>query len=335
MPDTITTSATSTNSASSGTASRTGTSALAGAPAAAPFGARLILGLAPDGMALLRSNGVLRRGWQVLSQTGFATPLAPDAALIELQAQLAQTDLGKLPLTIILDDRWVRYFMVTPPKNLSHFDDCAAATRMRFHSLYGEAPDGWQIEAVYSPNLPFLACALPKTLLHSLQKIAHEQKSPLLGVAPHFITCFNRWRSALNGQAWFALAHQDTLTLAAIEQGRLRALRSSRLAESDWLDLPAVAEHVQREALRLNLAMPNRLQLCGNIPGNWARHSAGSLTLERLDGAARPGSGQLAGAKFEEAKSEEAKSDQAHSAELKSRQASAAALAIAASGVRT
>ncbi len=253
--------------------------------ARARIGARLLLGIAPDGLALLRSNGLLRRGWQVRHQTQFAATLAPDALLTELKAQLTPALLGKLPIGIVLDDSFARYFMVTPPKNLSHFDDCAAATRMRFHALYGEAVENWHIEASFSANRPFLACALPKTLLHGLQQLAHEHKSPVLELTPHFIAGFNRWHRAIAAQAWFGLVHQDKLTLAAIVQGRLQTLRTSHLAHAHWHDLPVVVQHIEREALRLNLAMPNRLQLCGRLPGDWTKQKVGPLELERLDGS--------------------------------------------------
>lgn len=253
--------------------------------ARARFGARLILGLAPDALALLRSNGLFGRGWHLLSEVPLAAPATPEALLAELKTQLTPALLGKLPLSIIVDDRWARYFLVTPPKNLSHFDDCAAATRMRFQALYGEAVDEWQIEADFSADQPFLACALPKALLHGLQQLASEYKSPLLGLNPHFIASFNRWHRAIHSQAWFGLVHQDHLTLAAIEQGRLQAVRTSHLAHADWHDLPFVARHIEREALRLNLAAPTRLQLVGRLPGNWARHKEGALDLERLDGS--------------------------------------------------
>jgi hypothetical protein len=81
---------------------------------------------------------------------------------------------------------------------------------------------------------------------------------------PHFIAVWNRWRGALKPGAWFGVAHDKIMTLAAIDGGQLRAVRA--------LPLPAGADHywltqmAQREALLFDLASPQLIQLCGSLP---------------------------------------------------------------------
>ena len=69
------------------------------------------------------------------------------------------------------------------------------------------------------------------------------------------------------------------LTLGAIEAGQVRAVRAGALPDGagiEWL-----GQHVAREALRLNLAVPQRLQLSGRGNPAW-NNSSGAFACSLL-----------------------------------------------------
>ena len=84
----------------------------------------------------------------------------------------------------------------------------------------------------------------------------------------------NAWRRERRPGAWFGLVHGGVLSIAAYEGSSLAAVRTAVIppgADRDWLEA-----HVAREALRVGVGRPERLQLCGAAPGGWAS-SAGRL----------------------------------------------------------
>lgn len=247
--------------------------------------AGLASGFAPD-LAPGLSHGLVP-GLSPDSAPDLPPPLAsPEHLAEQLRAALAQARWSGLSASITLADTWVRYFMVTPPQNTGRFSDCGAACDMRFRTLYGEAPDGWLLQADWDARHPFLACALPRALLASQQQVALDHKLALVAVAPHFIAAWNRWRGRLKPGAWFGVAQGGTLTLGAPQQRRLCAVRSAPFPAEAWQDKAALPGHLRREALRLNLPPPDTLHLCGQVGGfapGQASLTLGGLTLERLD----------------------------------------------------
>jgi hypothetical protein len=230
------------------------------------------------GLAVVHRDGWWKPKYRVLLDI----PL--DAAQFEasLQTELKQAAFSKLATRIILDDSWVRYFMVAPPKNASSMDDCSAAVNMKFNHLYGESPQTWQINAAWDAKESFLACALPRSLLTALQQAAQVQKLNLLHITPHFIACWNKWQSEQkNGNAWFGVVHGGQLSLGAIHQGRLKSIRRSRFTNSHWEDKQYLPTHLQREALRLSLPIPSQLVLCGDMP-NSGHKNANSNAKEMM-----------------------------------------------------
>jgi hypothetical protein len=252
--------------------------------AATGLGTSLCIGLSETGFTLLRGDGLWKSRYQVLAQYQLDEgKFNHETLTIALTQQLEQAGAQKLPITLILADDWARYFLVTPPRNINSLGDCQAAANLRFTSLYGEAAIDWQINAHWDTQQTFLACALPHTLLNLIKQVVARQKSTLIGIIPQFIANWNRWAKLLNGNAWYAQVHGEQLTLAAMEKGRLCALRHTRCNPVQWEDQTWLPAYLQREALRLGLSMPTELQLCGDIPVNWAKHSMGQLECWRLD----------------------------------------------------
>jgi hypothetical protein len=248
--------------------------------------AQLRLGIAPDGAALLKVKGRSRHH-SVIADSKFL-PETPEALPDRIRTLLANTRCANMPVTVVLADQWVRLFMVTPPHNATNLRDLEAATAMRFQELYGESIAAWQLSAHWNARQPFLACATPRPVIAALQQLAHEYRWKVLSIAPHFITAWNRYHKQLDGKAWFGVTHQNLLTLAAIEQGQLRAMGVSKVDEGIWRDEQALRTHLQREALRMNLPSAQQVHLCGYIPNLPAANATISSFCRQLDTIALP-----------------------------------------------
>ncbi|WP_229507950.1 hypothetical protein [Massilia sp. Dwa41.01b] len=104
-------------------------------------------------------------------------------------------------------------------------------------------------------------------MLATLREWSRESRCHLMQVVPQFVAAMNAWRRARRPGAWFGLVHGQVLSIAAYEGPRLAALRSTVVppgAGRDWL-----ASLVAREALRVGVAQPELLQVCGPAPRAW------------------------------------------------------------------
>jgi hypothetical protein len=171
------------------------------------------------------------------------------------------------PVTVVLSDDLVRTWLVTPPPAASRPSDLEAAAALRFQALFGASAAGWKIAADWDATQPFLACALPQVLLDQLEQAAREHRFHLVGIVPQFVAALNQWRRLRRPGAWFGQVQGAVLTIVAFEGERLAAVRSAPVppgADREWLDAL-----VAREALRVGLARPERLQVCGPAPVTW------------------------------------------------------------------
>jgi hypothetical protein len=264
----------------------------------------LRIGLSRTGITLLKTSGLLRRQTSLLANAALSEEASavPERLGAQLHNMLVAANCTKLPTTIILSDDWVRLLMVAPPRNAGSLQDCRAAAEMRFLALYGDSTAGWQLEADWDARHAFLACALPRPLLEVLQQTALKNGSTLISIAPQFIAMWNHWHRKLQADAWFGVVQGDMLTLGAIDQQRLCAVRPVAVPDGAWGDKQWLPEHLTREALRLNLPAPSCIQLCGALPDQWATRTMDALTCIRLDAGqslTEPGSitagGRLAG----------------------------------------
>ena len=221
------------------------------------------------------------RNLQTIVCTASAMPVedrqSPEALAQQLRTLLRDTH--DADAAIVLPDMAARFFMTTPPRNAAHLADCAAAAGLRFQEIYGEPPLAWQLEADWNARHAFLTCALPRPLLGAVQQVAQEQRLNLISVVPQFVAAWNRWHASIAEPAWFATLHDNCLTLAAIEQQQLQAVRSLVLPAVALQDSRWLARHLEREALRLDLPTPKRLQLCGEVPEPWRRTNLSPATL--------------------------------------------------------
>lgn len=254
-------------------------------------GARAHLGLSKDGIALIRSDAGWRHRSTLLAEQPSLDRAIPEPQRLAAQcsALLADAACAGLPLCVTVDDAWARLFMVTPPHNAGSLQDLQAAAAMRFQALYDEPPADWQLEADWSANEPFLACAMPRSLLAALQQLAADNKLHLSTVMPQFVSAWNRYARALPAASWFGVVQQHCLTLGAIAPApkrRLEAVRSIAIP-ADGHDPRWLQEQLARVALQLNLSAPEHLHLAGNQRQYWIA-SSGAPTVHNLEKAAFP-----------------------------------------------
>jgi hypothetical protein len=263
------------------------------------LGQSLRIGVSRDAVSLLRSS---RWGGPALTVMAERAVDADGADHGEARWQPIVTAVEQLlaehvhagwPVSLIVADDLSRLWQVTPPPGVGALADLEAAAALRFLSLYGETlqTGGWSMRADWDSRAPFFAAAMPSKLLAALEQVAAASGLTIVDTAPHFIDAWNRWSGALKPAAWYGLVHDDMLTIAAVEQRRLRAVRVLPLAP-EQSSAAGLVQLIEREALLLDLAMPAHLQLCGQAPPAWLS-SASGLQIGVLDQSQRA---SLAGA---------------------------------------
>jgi hypothetical protein len=250
------------------------------------LGQALRIGVSAQAVSLLRTSR-----WRIGSATPPVTVLAEhaiapsadhlfDSIAQALRALLGELELGGWPVSFVVADDLARLWQITPPAGATRMADLEAAAALRFHALYGDAPSAWQISADWDAQKPFFAAAMPRALLAELALVAREYRLSVVGIAPHFVTAWNRWCRAIQPGAWFGLVHEQVLTLAVIDAAHQRAAHSVRAVRA--LPVPAGADHqwlaqtLQREALLQNVPAPMLLQVCGSAPASWLRAASGA-----------------------------------------------------------
>ena len=243
------------------------------------LGQALRIGVSAQAVSLLCTSRWRGEAVTVLAEHAFA-PSADhlfDAIAQALRALLGEFELAGWPVSFVVADDLVRLWQITPPAGATRMADLEAAAGLRFHALYGDSPATWQISADWNVQKPFFAAAMPRALLAELALVAQEYKLSVVGIAPHFVAAWNRWCRAIQSGGWFALVHEQVLTLAvmdAAQQGAVRAIRALPVpagADQQWL-----AQTIKREALLQNVEAPALLQVCGTAPSSWLRAAGGS-----------------------------------------------------------
>lgn len=232
------------------------------------FGKALRLGVSADALALVETR---RRGREVhlLAECPLDRSHAFAAALAAgMDSLFDGLRRERWPLSVVLADDLARLWQVAPPAKCTRMADLEAAAALRFQQLYGEPAAAWQVSANWQLAHPFLAAALPRSLLGALQQGAAARAMPLIEVAPQFVVLCNRWRHSLASGDWFGVVHDGVLTTGPCDSGGMASVRA--LAIGGQPDGAWLREHLAREALRLNVAAPARLRLCGSVPPAWS-----------------------------------------------------------------
>ncbi|HEY5800534.1 MAG TPA: hypothetical protein VIT92_09955 [Burkholderiaceae bacterium] len=243
------------------------------------LGSQVHVAIAPRGITVWRADGLLRKRYTQVADIALAPGTSTESLQLQLSVLLQDTGCAALPASFVIDDAMARLFMVTPPANAASLADCHAAAQLRLLQLYGDTAGSHALRCDWRRNEAFLACALPQTLIAALEQTA---RGPILQIAPHFVRSWNQHRGKLKAKAWFAVATQDMLTLAPLAQGQLHAVRALPLPPGAWHQTDWLVRQVHMEALRLDLPVPDLLQICGPLPGHDAILHIGALQCIRL-----------------------------------------------------
>lgn len=255
------------------------------------FGQSLRLGVSAFDVALVKVGRWGNARAEIVAEVALGGTGA-DAIAAAVRQLLSDAGSAGWPVSIVLADELTRMWQVTPPQNAARMADLEAAAGLRFQSLFGESASQWSVSAGWSTSAPFLAAAMPRPLLALLEQAAFDSKATIVQVLPQFVAGWNQWRSAVAAGSWYGLVQAQVLTLGAVEGGQVRAVRAAAIpagAGGDWL-----AQHVAREALRLNLPAPGRVCVSGLAPAIWNSSTAalpcvvlGSAGTRQLSAAAQ------------------------------------------------
>ncbi len=217
--------------------------------------------------------------------------LADPARLTDQLARLL-TDGGVAGrrLRVVVSDRLTRLLVVQTPRNAQRLADIDAAAHAQFAHLFGPAA-GWLLAVDAGLGVRCLASALPRVLVDALAALPGRAAATPVSVVPHFIDACNRWRASLAPGEWLGVMEQRHLSLGVIGAEGIGAVRTMTLAPELIAAPGAIADLVAQEALRLDVAQPTRLKLCGDVPAAWAGRSdsrAGCILLGRSGKAPGP-----------------------------------------------
>jgi hypothetical protein len=245
----------------------------------------LRLSITPTAIVLRQSSGWWNARMRIVAECALSKEARHSPQLLtgELARVLKDAACANKPITVVLADELVRMFMVTPPLNTTSLEDCQAAMSMRARHLYGEDISNWELQADLQANQAFLVCAMPAWLLSAIKKLTNEHRLTLLSIMPHFVTAWNRWYTDLHDDGWFGICHGNTLTLAALHQKKLGVVRTLPIQAAVWQDPQWLSAQLTREALRINMPIPHRIQLCGAVPDHVFSSMNSSLECLRLD----------------------------------------------------
>lgn len=231
------------------------------------FGQALRIGVSNAGITLVKTSrwGLDRAA--VVAEHAFAQGELAQQVADGLRALLADGSWARWPASVVVADDLARMWQVTPPPGTARMADLEAAAALRFQQLYGEPASGWQIAGSWDPSHAFSAAALPRSLHDALLGAAAQHRLALVEVVPQMVAGWNRWRHLIAPDAWYGLVHDGVLTFGIPESAGLGAVRAAQVpagADARWLEA-----HAAREALRLGVAAPARLQLSGQVPEAW------------------------------------------------------------------
>ena len=219
---------------------------------------RIRVGLAPERIVLAGYSGGLRSSL-ARAEAIFVEP-RPDAvrwqaAIDALPSALGQLEGKGCPVTVILSSQLARYAVLPWNAALKSEDEWLAYARHRMQSVHGNAIDEWDFRVcATAPHGPRLVSATDRALLEALEAAVAAAGGTLESVQPYLMAAFNRAAPVPGDTSfWLVIEEPGRLTLALIQEGSWRSVRS-RHVDARWRhELPAILE---RESAALGLEQP-------------------------------------------------------------------------------
>lgn len=225
------------------------------------FSDRLLIGLAPAALTVLRFRGLLKE--KLVDRASVACDPAfgnepwqgAVAALKALQIE------GRPRVTVVLANHFVRYAIVPWSEALGTEQERQAYLRHYFSKIHGERAKSWALRSAASASgAPRLASAVDSSLISEIKEALKRPGARLVSVQPQLMAKFNAARAAVPAAgAWLVLAEPDRACVALHAGGRWRSVQNAKGA---WLDL------LERERHRVEGELPDLVLLAGaSSPG--------------------------------------------------------------------
>lgn len=220
---------------------------------------------------------------------GAASAASADWAPV-FDAALAQADIpttGDLRLTV--SDAWARYFTFAVPAGVGGLAELHMLAAARFESLYGVAPEGWQLAADWKAAGRILVCALPGRLLQVAHALAVGHPRRIDSILPHALRLVRRHHRQVPDEAWLCCFGAGALLALRVVAGEVAHVRRLPFLQAPGGD--ELAALLEAESLRAGLEMPTALCVLGMLPEESDQERLGGMRVVRVSAAqaARPG----------------------------------------------
>jgi len=229
---------------------------------------RLALSLGPHGAQLALRSGVWRPRFKLLESLVWSPQASDEQRGAALDALLLRHAKPGSALEVLLADLWVPSASVQPPLNGASRADLQAAVSLRMGAVTDSAT-AWQLASEPRTGGRFVASAMRSTLMDMLRAQCQRHGLHLVSVQPLFAAVWNHWHSALEPGQWLGICGTGVLTLCVAPQRHVEQLRRLDFDPANALEALWPMEAAQREGLRLGLASPAKLALCGAVPKAW------------------------------------------------------------------
>ena len=231
------------------------------------FRDRLLIGLAPAEMTVVRFRGWLKK--KLIGKDGVACDPAFGAepwqgAIAALKALEFKQPCN---VTVVLSNHFVRYAIVPWSSGLNTAAEEDAYIRHHFSKIHGERTKSWTLRATESAvGAPRLASAVDSGLLAAIREsLQGKPAARLISVQPRLMSKFNEWRKSIpDAGAWLVLAEPDRACVALHAEGRWRSVQNGKGAWRALLD---------RERHRVDGELPKLVLIAGaaapSNDGDW------------------------------------------------------------------
>jgi hypothetical protein len=183
---------------------------------------------------------------------------------------------------VLLADELVRYWVVQAPSSASRLSDIEAAAAMRFQQLFDERIADWHMAVSVEAAKPCLASAVHRTLCDQVLVATRQQGLTLTDMQPELVAVWNKWRGSLKPSQWLGIWRGHSLMLIMTEGKGVSALRQLTVPAQAHLNADWLQQNIQREAMRLNVALPKQIRLCGQAPHHWLSFNASPVPCNTL-----------------------------------------------------
>ncbi|WP_175884279.1 hypothetical protein [Burkholderia sp. BCC0044] len=223
-----------------------------------------------------------------MNAVGPVVPLSvPILASVEdaVASCFADEQKTKFAVDIVVSDAYTRFWIVVPPKNVSTRRDLRLCMLLRFEELFGDSPDNWSLQADWHATRPFIASAIPLSLVNAIRTGMSSRCLSVERCVPHFVAEWNKYyRSFHQGETWFAVLSDSTFTAALIQNRQIGFIRKVQHQIGEETSLNTVVSTLRCLALHHHGSSPQTVILSGDVPEAWHGTDIAGFHFKRVQG---------------------------------------------------